>query len=148
MSLKQQKDLPRHPLRFVIASLSVQIMRQVEHHPRGTETLKKTPKKSFFFKTIRNHALDEIETNGHSESTGRPEFAIKDSSSAFPNLPHGMLKAKRIRAQFAEKPKNLTPRMLLTSDCCGHFLDVATEIDGYFREPGLYEVDEHFEKTG
>jgi hypothetical protein len=127
-------------------------MSQVEHHPRGreprnvSELSKEIPKKPFFFKTICNHALYIIETNRHSESTGRSEFAVKDISAAFPDLRHGLI--ERFCVQFTEKPTNLTPRMPLPGDLCGHSFDVVTKRESYFREPGLYEVDEHFEKAG
>ncbi len=152
ITLKQRKDFQCRLLRFVMASLSVQIMSQVEHHPRGreprnaSEPSKEIPKKPFFFKMICNYALDVIETNRHSESTRRSEFAVKNISAAFPNLCHGLI--ERFRVQFTEKPANLTPRMPLPGDRCGHSFDVVTERGSYFREPGLYEVDEHFEKAG
>ena len=152
--LKQQKDFQRHPLYFAIASLSIQIMRQVKYRPRGQgaknafELSKEISKKPFFFKTIYNpvYALYIIETNKHSKSTKRSEFAIKSISSAFPNLCYSL--AKRFRVKFTEKLTYLTLRMPLLSDFCRHFFDKVIERGSYFKEPGLYKVNKHFEKVG
>lgn len=105
-------------------------------------------KKPFFFKIIYNsiYVLYIIETNRHSESTKRSEFAIKSISSTFPSLCHGLV--KRFQVKFIKKPIYLTLRMPLSSDFCGHSFDEVTEKGSYVREPGLYKVDKHFEKAG
>ena len=55
---------------------------------------------------------------------------------------------KRFRVKFTEKLIYLTLRVPLYSDYCGHIFDKVIEKVSYFREPGLYKVDEHFEKAG
>lgn len=98
ISLKQRKNFQYYLLRFVIASLSVQIMHQVEHYLQSRESRntfglsKEISKKLFFFKMICNYILYIIETNRHSKSTERSEFAIKNISSAFPNLHYSLIK--------------------------------------------------------
>ena len=105
-------------------------------------------KKPFFFKVFFKpvHALYVIETNRQSKSTGLSKFVLKSISSAFSNLCHSLV--KRLRVKFPEKPTDLTPRMPSSGDFFGHFFDEVTENGNNIREPGLYEVNEYFEKAG
>jgi hypothetical protein len=129
-------------------------MRQVKYYPRGRESRnaselsKEISKKPFFFKIIYNpvHTLYIIEMNRYSEWTKSSEFAIKNISSAFLSFYHGLV--KRFRVKFTEKLIYLTPRMPLPSDFYGYSFNEVMEKGSYFREPGLYEVDKHFEEAG
>ena len=87
-----------------------------------------------------------IEINRYSELTKRSKFTIKSISSVFPNLYYSLV--KRFRVKFTEKLIYLTLRIPLPSNFYRYSFNKVIEKGSYIREPGLYKVDEYFEKVG